>query len=137
MSRKKINLEDAIDFITSGDLSDLSDLSEQSDLEELPGTHFTDDEDDSHDLEDEEDDVLISSIQNKKQRNEDLGEDELDDNQHSDATRSKMHKFRWRKKDTLVKSHNFVQPFTEPPFPEMISYQYFRISFLMKLLLTL
>ena len=77
MSRKKINLEHAIDFITGGDLSDLS---EESDFEELPGTHFTDDEDDSHDLEDEEDDVPISSIQNKKQRNEDLGGDELDDN---------------------------------------------------------
>ena len=82
MSRKKINLEDACDFITGGDLSDLSDLSEESDFEELPGTHFTDDEDDSHYLEDEEDDVPISSIQNKKQRNEDLGGDELDDNQN-------------------------------------------------------
>ena len=103
-------------------MSDLSDLSQESDLEELPGTHFTDSEDDSHDLKDEEDDVLVSSIQNKKQRNEDLGGDELDDNQHNDVTRSKMHKFKWRKKDTLVKSHNFVQPFTEPPFLEMISY---------------
>ena len=67
MSRKKINIEDAIDFITGGDLSDLRDLSEESDFEELPGTHFTDDEDVS--LEDEEDDVPISSIQNIKQRN--------------------------------------------------------------------
>ena len=129
MSRKKINLEDAIDFITGGDLSDVSDLSGESDFEELPGTHFTDDENDSHDLEDEEDDVPISSIQNKKQRNEDLGGDELDDNQNNDATPSKKHKFRWRKKDTLVKSHNFVQPFTEPPFPEMTPYQYFRKFF--------
>ena len=52
----------------------------KSDFEELPGIHFKDDEDDTHDLEDEEDDVPISSIQNKKQRNEDLGGDELDDN---------------------------------------------------------
>ena len=81
----------------------MSDLSEESDFEELPGTHFTNDEDDSHDLEDDEDDVPISSIQNKKQRNEDLGGDELDDNQNSDAIPSKKHKFRWRKKDTLVK----------------------------------
>ena len=94
MRRKKINLEDAFDFMTGGDLSDLSDLSEESDFEELPGTHFTDDEDDSHDLEDEEDDVAISSIQNKKQRNEDIGGDELDDNQSNDATPSKKHKFR-------------------------------------------
>ena len=127
MSSKKINIEDATDFINGGDLSDLSedlsnlsDLSEKSDFEELPGTHFTDDEDVS--LEDEEDDVPISSIQNEKQRNEDLGGDELDDNQNSDATPSKKHKFRWRKKDTLVKSYNFVQPFTEPPFPEMTPY---------------
>ena len=34
MSRKKINLEDASDFITGGDLSDLSDLSEEGDFEE-------------------------------------------------------------------------------------------------------
>ena len=129
MSRKKINLDHAIDFIAGGDLSDLSDLSEESDFEELPGTHFTDDEDDSHDLEDAEDDVPISSIQNKKWRNEDLGGDELDDNQNNDATPSKKHKFRWQKKDTLVKLHNFLQPFTEPPVPEMISYQYFRIFF--------
>ena len=129
MSRKKINLEDAIDFITGGDLSDVSDLPEESDFEELPGTHFTDDENDSHDLEDEEDDVPISSIQNKKQRNEDLGGDELDDNQNNDATPSKKHKFRWRKKDTLIKWHNFVQPFTEPPFPELTSYQYFQKFF--------
>ena len=85
----------------------MSDLSQESDLEELPGTHFTDSEDDSHDLKDEEDDVLVSSIQNKKQRNEDLGGDELDDNQNNDATPSKKHKFRWWKKDTLVKSHKF------------------------------
>ena len=52
----------------------------KSDFEELPGIHFKDDEDDTHDLEDEEDDVPISSIQNKKQRNEDLGGDELDNN---------------------------------------------------------
>ena len=52
----------------------------KSDFEELPGIHFKDDEGDTHDLEDEEDDVPISSIQNKKQRNEDLGGDELDDN---------------------------------------------------------
>ena len=32
-------------------------------------------------------------------------------------------------KGTLVKLHNFLQPFTEPPVPEMISYQYFRIFF--------
>ena len=32
MSRKKINLEDAIDFITGGDLSDLSGLHEESDF---------------------------------------------------------------------------------------------------------
>ena len=127
MSRKKINIEDAIDFITGGDLPDLSDLSEESDFEELPGAHFTDDEDDS--LEDKEDDVPISSIQNKKQCNEHLGGDELDDNQNNDATTSKKHKFRWHKKDTLVKSHNFVQPFTEPPFPEMTSYQYFQKFF--------
>ena len=94
MSRKKINLEDAIAMVTGGDLSDLSDLSQESDFEELPGTHFTDDEDDSHDLEDEEDDVTISSIQNKKQRNEDLGGDELDDNQNNDATPSKRQKCR-------------------------------------------
>ena len=61
---EKKNLEDAIDFITGGDLSDLHDLSEESDFEELPGTHFTGDEDDLDDLEDEEDDVPISSIQN-------------------------------------------------------------------------
>ena len=115
------------DFITGGDLSDLSDLSEESDFEELPGTHFTDDEDVS--LEDEGDDVPISSIQNKKQRNEDLGGDALVDNQKNDANPSKKHKFTWRKKDTLVKSHNFVQPFTEPPFPEMTPYQYFRKIF--------
>ena len=127
MSRKKINIEDAIDFITGGDLSDLSDLSEESDFEELPGTHFTDDEDVS--LEDKEDDVPISSIQNKKQHNEDLGGDELDDIQNNDATPSKKHKFRWQKKDTLVKSHNFVQPFTEPPFSEMTPYQYFQKFF--------
>ena len=48
----------------------------------------------THDLEDEEDDVAISSIQNKKQRNEDIGGDELDDNQSNDATPSKKHKFR-------------------------------------------
>ena len=129
MSRKKMNLEDAFDFMTGGDLSDLSDLSEESDFEELPSTHFTDDEDDSHDLEDEEDDVPISSIQNKKQRNEDLGGDELDDNQNNDATPSKKHKFRWRKNETLAKSHNFVQPFTEPRFPEMTLYQYFQKFF--------
>ena len=127
MSRKKINIEDAIDFITGGDLSDLIDLSEESDFEKLPETHFTDDEDVS--LEDEEDDVPISSIQNKKQRNEDLGGDELDDNQNNDATPSQKQKFRWRKKDTLVKSHNFFQPFTEPPFPEMTPYQNFRKFF--------
>ena len=127
MSRKKINVEDAIGFITGGDLSDLSDLSEESDFEELPGTHFTDDENVS--LEDEEDDVPTSSIQNKKQRNEDLGGDELDFNQKNDAAPSKNPKFRWRKKDTLVKSHNFVQPFTEAPFPEMTPYQYFRKFF--------
>ena len=40
MSRKKINIEDTIDFITGGDLSDPSDLSAKSDFEELPGTHF-------------------------------------------------------------------------------------------------
>ena len=124
-----MNLEDAIELITGRDLSDLSDLFEESDFEELPGTQFTDDEDDSHDLEDAEDDVPISSIQNKKRRNEDLGGDELDDNQNNDATPSKKCKFRWQKKDTLVKSHNFVQPFTEPPVPEMISYQYFRSFF--------
>ena len=129
MSRKKINLEDAFDFMTGGDLSDLSDLSEESDFEELPGNYFTDDEDDSHDLDDEEDDVPISSIQNKKQRNEDLGGDELDDNQNNDATPSKKHKFIWRKNDTLVKSHNFVQPFTAPRFPEMTLHQYFRKFF--------
>ena len=110
-------------------MSDLSDLSEESDFEELPGTHFTDDDDDSHDLEDEVDDIPIYSIQNKKERNKDLGGDELDDNQNSDATPSKKHKFSWWKKDTLVKSHNFVQPFTEPPFPEMTLYQYFRKFF--------
>ena len=93
MSRKKINLEDAIDFITGGDLSDLHDLSEESDFEELPGTHFTGDEDDLDDLEDEEDDVPISSIQNKKQCSEDLGGDELDDNQNNDAAPSKKRKF--------------------------------------------
>ena len=76
-------------------MTDLSDLSEESDFEELPGAYFTDDEDESHDLEDDEEDVPISSIQNKKQRNEDLGGDELDDNQNSDATPSKEHKFRW------------------------------------------
>ena len=124
-----MNLEDAIELITGRDLSDLSDLFEESDFEELPGTQFTDDEDDSHDLEDAEDDVPISSIQSKKRRNEDLGGDELDDNQNNDATPSKKHKFRWQKKDTLLKSHNFVQPFTEPPVPEMISYQYFRSFF--------
>ena len=75
-------------------MTDLSDLSEESDFEELPGTHFTEDEDDSHDLEDEEGDVPISSNQIKKQRNEDLGGDELDDNQNNDATPSKEHKFR-------------------------------------------
>ena len=94
MSRKKINLEDAFDFMTGGDLSDLSDLSEEYDFEELPSNYFTDDEDDSHDLEDEEDDVTISSIQNKKQRNEDLGGDELDDNQNNDATPSERQKCR-------------------------------------------
>ena len=93
MSRKKINLEDAIDFITGGDLSDMNDLSEESDFEELPGTHFTGDEDDFDDLEDEEDDVPISSIQNKKQCSEDLGGDELDDNQNNDAAPSKKRKF--------------------------------------------
>ena len=108
-------------------MSDLSDLSEESDFEELPETHFTDDEDVS--LEDEEDDVPIPLIQNKKQHNKDLGGDELDDNQNNDATPSKKHKFRWREKDTLVKSHNFVQPFTEPPFPEITPYQYFRKFF--------
>ena len=110
-------------------MSDLSDLSDESDFEELPGTHFTDDEDHSRDLEDEEDNVPISSIQKKKQRNEDLGGDELDDNQSNDAIPSKKHKFRWQKKDTLVKSHNFVQSFTEPTFPEMTPYQYFRKIF--------
>ena len=129
MSRKKINLENHIDFITGGDLPDLSDLSEEDDFEELPGTHFTDDEDDSHDLEEEEEDVSISSIQNRKQHNKDLGGDELHDNQNNDATPSKKHKFRWRKKNTLVKSHNFVQLFTEPSFPEMTPYQYFRKFF--------
>ena len=93
MSRKKINLEDAIDFITGRDLSDLIDLSEKSDFEELPGAHFKDDESDSHDLEDEEDDVPISSIQNKKKCSEDLGGDELDDNQNNDAAPSKKRKF--------------------------------------------
>ena len=107
----------------------MSDLSEESNFEELPGTHFTEDEDDFHDLEDEEGDVPIFSNQIKKQRNEDLGGDELDDNQNSDATPSKKHKFSWRKKDTLVKSLNFVQPFTEPPSPEMTPYQYFRKLF--------
>ena len=102
-----MNLEDAIELITGRDLSDLSDLFQESDFEELPGTQFTDDEDDSHDLEDAEDDVPISSIQSKKRRNEDLGGDELDDNQNNDATPSKKHKFRWWKKDTLVKSHKF------------------------------
>ena len=110
-------------------MSDLSDLSYESDFEELPGTHFTDDEDHSRDLEDEEDNVPISSIQKKKQRNEDLGGDELDDNQSNDSIPSKKHKFRWQKKDTLVKSHNFVQSFTEPTFPEMTPYQYFRKIF--------
>ena len=129
MSRKKINLEDAIDFITGRDLSDLIDLSEKSDFEELPGAHFKDDESDSPDLEDEEDDVPISSIQNKKQRNEDLSGDELDDHQNNDATPSTKLKFSWRKKNTLVKSHNLVQPLAEPPFPEMTLYQYFRKSF--------
>ena len=95
---------------------------------ELRVTHFMDDEDDSRDMEDEEDDVPVSSIQNKKQRNEDLGRDELDDNQNDDATPSKKQKFRWWKKDTLVKSH-FVQLFTEPPFPEMTPYQYFQKFF--------
>ena len=73
-------------------------MTEESDFEELPGTHFTDNEDDSHDLEDEEDDVPISSIQYKKQRNEDLGGDKLDDNQNNDATPSKKHKFRFGKR---------------------------------------
>ena len=73
-------------------------VTEESDFEELPGTHFTDNEDDSHDLEDEEDDVPISSIQYKKQRNEDLGGDKLDDNQNNDATPSKKHKFRFGKR---------------------------------------
>ena len=106
-----MNLEDAIELITGGDLSDLSDLSEESDFEELPGTHFTDDEDDSHGLEDAEDDVLISSIQHKKRRNEDLGGDEIDDNQNIDATRSNKYKFRRQKKDTLVKSLNKITQF--------------------------
>ena len=118
MSRKKINLEDAIDFITGRDLSDLIDLSEESDFEELPGVHFKDDESDSHDLEDEEDNVPISSIQNKKERNEDLSGDALDEHQNNDATPSTKLKFSWRKKNTLVKLHNFVQPLAEPPFPE-------------------
>ena len=73
-------------------------MTEESDFEELPGTHFTDNEDDSHDLEDEEDDVPISSIQYKKQCNEDLGGDKLDDNQNNDATPSKKHKFRFGKR---------------------------------------
>ena len=135
MNKRNINLEDAINFVTDGNISELSELSsDESEDDELVDINFAlpSNQDSSTDEEDDIDDnVPLSSLVNNT--NVDNAPDTTPNASDTtpnvpapDATSNKGHIFRWRKKDTLVGQHSFVKSFSDPPLEELTPFTYFQ-----------
>lgn len=118
---KKYNLQDAIDFVTGGDISDLSELSDDNDDDEIidnPDISLVNDEDSSSD---EDDNVPLSTIL----ENQVLPEDQVP----GPSTRPRKPVYRWRKKDTPHGTHPFNGEFSDPPEIDTTPLHYFSLFF--------
>ena len=100
--RKKISLQDAIDFVTDENISDLSEFSfDESDVDinMLPKISIEESENS-----DTDDDIPLSAIASTST-----------DNNEGNPEPAIKHTYRWHKKDTLVGQGEFRGNFSEPP----------------------
>ena len=109
------HLQDAIDFVTDGNISELSELSsDKSDHDEIADKNFSkpDNQRFSSEESDISDDILLSSLIPGSSTNT-----SVDKSGHSNVG----HTYSWRKKDTMVVQHIFKGAFSDPPLNEDIT----------------
>ena len=105
MKRKKVSLEDSIDFVTDGNVSDLSELSfdeSDDDINMLPKISIEESKNN-----DTDDDIPLSVTASSSA-----------DNNEGNPEAAIKHIYQWRKKDTFA---------GQPPQTEMTPYYYFKI----------
>ena len=136
--KKRFNVIEAINFVTSGDVSDLSDLSEDEEFdndgtemqlnagnfEVLVGDESVKEKENFSDS-DDEDDIPLAQLAEINATND------MTDNSKkpAEAVPSEERTYRWRKKDMLEKDVTFTSKFSDPPIDLPTPYQYFRKFF--------
>ena len=135
--KKRFNVVEAIDFVTSGNVSDLSDLSEDDEFdngdnemhldaantEAIAGDESENEKDNFSD-EGDEDDIPLAQLAESN-----VATNMADDSTEAAPSGEQKRTYRWRKKDIMEKNVTFTGEFSDPPNELPTPYQYFRRFF--------
>ena len=133
MSQKRFNVVEAIDFVTSGDVSELSDLSDEEEFEKEESQILINVAiDESEDIECfiDEDETPLAQLVGENHSAKLVDTEEKGGNSKDKASDTKPARvYRWRKKDTIEFDVTFSNQFTDPPLVLPTPYHYFRMFF--------
>ncbi len=123
MNKKSYTTDEAIDFVTSGDVSELSDLSEDEEFEISEEIMCIENTLESpEEMDTDEDDLPLAQLADIP-----LVQDESKSKESTHAVPKRT--YRWRKKDTIDRDVSFTNNFTDPPESLHTPFEYFRMFF--------